>query len=290
MEKLGNQNKKGSLWYTAALLVPVVHSASVLPWPVAVAEGTAAAFLGKFSKWGTDWVLAVQKIWAGVMAGLFLQWSGYYWDDIAISRMAPLVLLALALWTTMVRGKAARIGCVLIWPLLFLLGAVLLSGVSEVELEYLRPAWQMGAAPLAAVLLIPSNFEGKAKWKLPFVAIVVSTITSGVLSPDVAVSSRSGIYEISRSLSLLGIAERFESLVAAAMTMGFYAVTTYLLEPKEQKDRPWVYALIALLVYLSGIEIGKWYILGISILAWLVLPIVQARKIIVKKGKKGIDK
>lgn len=290
MEKLGNQNKKGSLWYTAALLVPVVHSASVLPWPMAVAEGAAAAFLGKFSKWGTGWVLTLQKIWAGVMAGVFLQWSGYYWDDIAISRTAPLVLLVLALWTTMVQGKAPRVGCVLIWPLLFLLGAVLLSGISEVELEYLRPAWKMGAAPLAAVLLIPSNFEGKAKWKLPFVAIVVSVITSGVLSPDVTVSSQSGIYEISRSLSLLGIAERFESLVAAAMTMGFYAVTAYLLEPKEQKDSPWVYALIALLVYLSGIAIGKWYILGISAFVWPVLPIVQARKIIAKKGKKGIDK
>ncbi len=290
MEKFGNQSKQNNLWYTAALLMPVVHSASLLPWPVVLTESVAAVFLGRFSKWGTGWVLTLQRIWAAVIAGIFLQWSGYYWGDLSISKIAPVILLVLSLWTTAVQGKAPRIGCVLIWPLVFLLGAVLLSGTSEVKTEYLKPTWQMGAVSLAALLLIPTDSDGKTKWKLPLAVIAVSVITSGVLSPAVAVSSESGIYEISRSLSLLGVAERFESLIAAAMTMGVYAGVSYLLEPKEKKNIPWLYALIALLIYLSGIEIGKWYILGISVLTWTVFPIVQARKIIVKKGKKGIDK
>lgn len=289
MEKAGKGDKKHSLWYMAALLAPVTHAASALSWPWALAMGVAA-LLGKFTQWGSGWLLTAQKLWAAVMAGVVLGWSGYYWERMPLGRIAPLILLALALWTISVPGKAPRIGCVLIWPLVLLLGAVLLSGVREINRAYLKPDWQTPKLELLALLLVPSMHGKGGFWKLSLVSIAVSIITAGVLSPKVSASVHSGIYELSRSLSLLGVAERFESMVAAAMTLGFYSFVSYLLERREEGEPIWGYGGIAALVYLCGIHLQGWILAAGSVLFWLLLPNIVVYKKISKNGKKGIDK
>lgn len=289
MEKAGKDDKKHNLWYTAALLTPVTHAASGLSWPSTVAMG-AAALLGKYTQWGKGWLLTVQKMWAAVMVGVVLGWSGVYWDGLAFGKIAPLILLALALWTISVPGKASRIGCVLLWPLAMLLGVVLLTGLSEIDPAFLKPKWRFPSLDLLALFLVPSSRGKEAAWKLPVAAIVISIITAGVLSPEVSEAVQSGIYELSRSLSLLGVAERFESLIAAAMTMGFYSFITYLLETGEKGRNVWGYAAIAALIYLFRIPLEGWVLAVGSVLFWLILPHIVVDKKISKNGGKGIDK
>lgn len=289
MEKAGKDDKKHSLWYTAALLTPVTHAASALSWPSALAMGLAA-LLGKFTQWGSGWLLTVQKVWAAVMAGVVLGWSGYYWDGLAFGKIAPLILLALALWTISVPGKASRIGCVLLWPLVLLLSVVLITGLSEIRPAYLKPDWHFPSFHLLALLLVPPLRGKGASWKLPLAALAVSIITAGVLSPKVSASVHSGVYELSRSLSLLGVAERFESLVAAAITLGFYSFITYLLEMREEGEPVWGYGGIAALIYLCEIPLQGWILAAGSVLFWLLLPHAAVHKKISKNGKKGIDK
>lgn len=277
------------MWYIAALLAPVTHAASALSWPAALGIG-AASLLGKCSRWGYGWLLTAQKLWAAVMAGIVLRWSAYYWEGMTFARITPLVLLALALWTGTVPGKARRIGCVLIWPMVLLLGAVLLPGVSEIKPAFLKPDWKLPELTLLAILLIPSNCGRGLVCKMSLTAVVVSVITVGVLSSKVSASVNSGIYELSRSIGLLGVAERFESLVAAAMTLGFYCCVTYLLEKREESEPAWGYGGIAALVYLIGIPLPGWFLMVGSAFLWLLLPILQMNEKTLEKRRKKLDK
>lgn len=285
MEKAGREDKRHSLWYLAALLAPVTHIASGVSWPTALGMG-AAALLGTCSRWGYGWLFIAQKLWSAVVAGIVLRWSAIYWEGMMFGRAAPLVLLALALWTVSVPEKGRRIGCVLIWPLAILLGTVLLSGVSEIKPAYLKPDWRLPELTLLAFLLIPSGCGKGTVCKMSLTAVAVSVITAGVLSPKVSASVKSGIYELARSIGLLGVAERFESLAAAAMTLGFYCCVTYLLEKRGGTEPIWGYGGIAALIYLIEIPLQDWFLVAGSALLWLLLPILQSNeKILEKRGK-----
>lgn len=276
MEKTGKADKQHSLWYHAALLVPIVHSASMVSW-TSVLLMIGVGLLGRCSKWAAGWVLLVQKCWSAVVVGTFLQWSSGYWVSLPFGTVAPLMLLVLVWWTVSVQGKAPRIGCVLLWPIAILLGAVLLSGISEVRWEYLKPNWKMTDLTLLALLLIPAKSAKGTSW-LPAAGLSVSIVATGVLSVGVADAAASGIYELSRSLSLLGVAERFESLVAAAMTLGFYSASCYLLEEGNEESPVWGYVAIAALVYVLSVPIPGWVLAAGSTVAWLILPLLDRKK------------
>ncbi len=281
MEKAEHSARRHSLWATAAVIAPLAHAASLTEWLPAILMAAVALLIGKWVRLGTGWLLTVQRLWSSVIIATVMHWSSAYWPDLPIARISPLLLLALAVWTVSVPGKASRIGCVLLWPLIFLLGAVLLSGTSEINLEYLLPTGKEAEPLLFTVLLIPAlGKENKVSknLKLGVAAVVVSVITVGVLSPAVAGRSQSGIYEMSRSLSFLGMAERFESIVAAAMTMGFYGVITYLMETGRQpKEKVWAYAIPASALYLFKIQFSAWILALGSLLAWVVLPLLAKK-------------
>lgn len=290
MEKAESSYGKHSLFATAALLAPMTQAASAEGW-LGVAVMAAVGFvLGRWCRYGSGWVLAVQRVWSCVIISVLMKWSTYFWEGLPFVSAVPFILLILGIWTVAVPGKVGRIGCVLLWPLILLLGAVLLSGVTEVKLPYLKPQWHLPEPFLLAMLLLPVAGR-KGNWKVPAAAVLVSIITTGVLSPAVSERSVSGIYELSRSLSLLGMAERFESLVAAAMTMGFYLTLTSLLEvPGENLGTVWPYAAVSAVLYLIGPMENGWFLTAGSIIAWLVLPWLFSEKIFSKNGKKGIDK
>lgn len=280
MDKAENLSRKRSLFASAAVLAPMTQAASGQGWPAVVGIAVAAWLMSRWCGYGSGWVLAVQKVWCCVLVSVVMKWSTYFWTGLPFCGVVPLILLVLGAWAASVPGKAQRIGCVLLWLLLLLLGAVLLSAVSEVKLSYLRPVWEVPDLTLLAILLLPAlGRKERGNWKMPAAAVLVSIATTGVLTVGVSMASHSGIYELSRSLSLLGIAERFESLVAAAMTMGFFAGITYLLESSgENNGSVWIYAGISAALYLTGVLQNGW-ILGLgSVLVWIVLPRISCRK------------
>lgn len=294
MENPETTQKKHDLWCLAAMMAPVTQAASSSDWLAVAATGAVAVLVGGWSVPAKGWCLRLQRVFAALLVGHIMHWSTLYWQDLPFRQAVPWVLLALAVWTARVPGKGASIGCVLLWPVVFLLGAVLLSGVSEVNLEYLKPTLRLPELTLFTALLFPAfRPEGKKRGRITIAtagAVLVSVITVGVLSWGVSRSAPSGIYELSRSLPFLGIADRFESLIAAAMTMGLFISMVYLLQSEKGEEKTWVYSIIAAAWYLLAPTWSGWfYVIG-GVLIWVVLPRFADAKFISKNGRKGIDK
>ena len=137
-----------------------------------------------------------------------------------------------------------------------LYGAVTGFAAPDVATEYLRPDrnWQ-NILPAMGLFLLPTPIlmlkcraarplaaEGKCSrggqgsgrptalcgWCvfLPLIAAILTAVTAGVLSPQLAAQSENAFYDLARSVSILGVMERVEPLVSAAMTMGVFCLLT----------------------------------------------------------------
>lgn len=299
-------DKEHTLWLGAALASPIVQTASGCSW-VAVAS---VVILCLSIRYGMErvgvrgnagrWLGAVQWLWMLLVISEFMHWSEYCWPGDGTERAVPVILLALAAYSV-TKGieTAARTGRVIRWPILFLFGTVLLSGLKEVKLSNLRPRWEMHTASLITAMLIPVMGIGYGAWKgkrnTLVYALSVSAICTGVLSLSYIQRIKAPFYELGRSVTLLGVGQRFESLVAAGMTLGYYVLFSYLIgitakawEPEGRRLRSiWISAAFAAAVYISGMRMNSRLLAMGNLAIWVALPVL---KIIAKNMKKTIDK
>jgi len=288
------------------MAAPVVQAASNCSWPAAAAIcllclGICTG-LERFGVGGTPgrWIGAVQWLWMLLLISEFLHWSMLCWPNHRSYHAVPLIILALAAASSG-RGaeKASRAGGVLFWFLVVLLGMVTLSGVKQIQLENLMPEWKMQTAHLVSVMLIPciGLTLGKVehKGKLLFSTVAVSLVVTGVMGLGLIQKMEAPFYEMSRSMKLLGSSHRYESLVAAGMTLGYFVLTSYLLSVtahawdmgKRQCRSVWISAVFIGLVFVSGMRMNS-RILALGTMAiWVVLPLLKK---IVKNFKMPIDK
>ena len=135
-------------------------------------------------------------------------------------------------------GACAGTAGVLCLFLAGLYGAVTGFAVPDVSLRYLIPDrnWQ-NLIPAIGLFLLPAPIfllqcrvrrPRRPVWYvvLPLIAAVFTAVTAGVLSPELAAQSENAFYDLSRSVSILGVMERIEPLVSAAMTMGVFCLLT----------------------------------------------------------------
>ncbi|MGN1027189.1 MAG: hypothetical protein ACI4P4_12390 [Faecousia sp.] len=234
----GRVERNKTAWFLTALAVPVMQAASGCSWLTSAALGIlclgVCAGLEAMDVPETKWLSAVQWIWMTVVLSAALEWTLYCWPS--DSPVIPGTLLLLAVWTAAGgEEQSLRVGSLLRFFLIALLGAVLLSGVWDIRGENLRPNWRMDNADLVTVLLLPTAgvcLGGKgagSKLFLLALTIAVSAVVTGVLSGPFAAIQASAIYELSKSVRLLGVAERFESLAAAGMTLGYYVFVCWSL-------------------------------------------------------------
>ena len=225
----GEKNK--TVWFLTALAVPVLQAASGCSWLTSAVLGIlclgVCAGVEAMDVPETKWLSAVQWVWMTVILCTAMRWTLFCWPS--DSPVIPGTLLLLAAWTAADgEEQSLRAGNLLRFSLIALLGAVLLSGVWDMRGENLRPNWRMDNADLVTVLLLPAagvclGSKGVGtKLFLLALAIAVSAVVTGVLSGPFAAVQASAIYELSKSVRLLGVAERFESLAAAGMTLGYY--------------------------------------------------------------------
>ncbi|MGN0977532.1 MAG: hypothetical protein ACI4PH_05700 [Faecousia sp.] len=297
--------KQASAWLGAALAAPLAQTASGCSWSAVLLMGGACLLInwaiGKYPAEKSRWLTILQGIWNCIVISEILHWSAYCWPDPGSTYVVLLILLLLGAWAASRRERAARTGCVLLWPMLLLLGAVLLSGIPEVEWKHLMPVWQMPDACLITVALIPALYSGRGGktsgrllWGVAIFAVVTAMVTAGVLSLTVSGKEQAPIYELSRSLSLFGVGKRLESLIAAAMTMGYYVTVTYLLSAGGntggEKRSVWIMAAFSGLLLVGGVRIDSRLLALGTILFWVVLPAVSGLRKNFKKMKKGVDK
>ena len=220
--------KQHTLWLLAALSAPLAHF-SGSGWLMTALAATAVLSLTLLPKaWdGMPKPLAlIQHLWLGAVAGALLSGSPAYWpsdNDLAV----PLTLLALAALTD--STSAPRIGAVLALCIALLSIPIAVSGTARVEGAWMRPAVAAWPWTLTLVLLLPNlpaagDRKNRGAVYAGLLAAVLALLVQGTISAQVAASVPDPFYQTARTLGYL------EPVIAAGITLGWYAATAYLLE------------------------------------------------------------
>ena len=205
-----------------------------------------------------------------------------------------IALLSLAMWSVSKGISAtARVSCVLFWFVLLLYLVLLGAGLKDVKPQWLIPGKGDVDAFGCVLLLTPTlagihlNKKETLKPRLLLIGafcIAASVITLGVLSPQVAAIREDPFYEMTRSLSLLGQARRFEAVLSAGMTVGWFSVFTLCLTLcarwAEKYRTAWGRkgilgaAVAALAILLCEVHIGGSLLLVLCAIFWVLIPLL----------------
>lgn len=231
----------------------------------------------------------------GLITAVLAAFSGYSvqsWPE-GSHKAVALILLSLAMWSAW-KGPsaAARVGCVLFWFVLFLYLILLGAGLKEIQLKWLLPPKGDVSALSCVLFLTPavaSIHLNKGEAKVPRLLLIVglttaaAMITAGVLSPQVAMQKDNPFYEMTRSLNLLGQARRFEAVLSAAMTAGWFALLSLYLttcatlsetfRPGWGKYGALAAALLAAVATLCDLPIPEFLLLILTAVFWVLLPL-----------------
>lgn len=296
-------NRQSNLWLMAAMAAPLAKAASCCSWLAVLTMGGFTLLVGWWlARYRTEqkpWLDILQGLWASVIVSEMLYWCEDCWPSHSNGKAAALILLTLAIWSACKgRQRAARVGCMLIWPVGLLLGIILLSAVPEMRLQNLYPTWQMPDAALVTVLLLTTLYTGQGKGTSAGVcagflcfALITAAVTAGVLSPYISSTSEAGLYELSRSISFFGVSQRLESVAAAGMTIGYFGGISYLLSiPEEAANRGRMvlaYGVLAGLLFIMNIRFDSRMIAVGSILLWVIFPAICSLKNLFQKPPKA---
>lgn len=285
-------------WLSTALIPTLLQLASGAGWPAAVViAAVCSGAVYAVTKWGKSNCVPIlmwlQYLYIIVLLAQLLPNAAYSWPGDNYPAV-PLILLALAAWSANKGAQAAaRVGCVLFWLVLGVYLAVLALGTGEVKAQWLRPVqtatpWQAVTLLLisaGAVLTVGREDKWKVNLLLPAVLWnVAAVVVVGVLSPGRADMLPDPLYTTVQSLRLPGIAQRFEALLSAGMTVGWFALMTVLLsvcaglveavKPNWNRKALWGAALLAGAGVLCNLHIS-WVILAVlATVFWVVFPLL----------------
>lgn len=292
------KDKESGAWLTAAMTVPLAQAASGKAWPVVLAVLAIALPIGLWRKTANApaWLCGLQ--WLGTIAllGVFLDWTHTCWPEWGTEYTVPLVLLILAERSAeMGRDKASRAASVLRFGIYGVFVIILVSGLKEVWLPNLQPKWAMPPAELAIVCLLPLLGSQEHEHVRTGIWIASAALVCAIVG--VGVQGTGGdFYTLSRSLSYLGTAQRFESLAAAAMTLGYFSLLSFLLcrageywkdmDKGNQKTGIRIAAVTAFIVYIMNLPVNGWIVVALMLILYRLLPLW----IKIKNFKKGVDK
>lgn len=301
-------------WLLCAMFALIAQYAAPVNWLFVLLAGAGCTLLCwcnlvlcEGRSCSRKWYCAVQLPFLAVVAAKNAGWSANTWPTADAYPLVPLVLLTIALFSAWHGAeRASRVGGVVFWLVALLFAVVLAAGSRDVKLEYLAPKLNESGYTLLLVFLLPvvTSFlprEGatcytKTMWSSVVLGIVMSVLTVGTLSQGVAADESFAFYTFSKSLSLFGVAERFEALVSVALTMGQYSLLSLLLSCAGHlahaiypgKGRIGVVAsaiaAAAFMTFMQEISVD-WIGVG-ALLFWGILPLIFRNTESRKKNKK----
>lgn len=230
-----------------------------------------------------DWLKKLQCIAAALILAKLLEWTHRSWPGTGANYAVPAVLLALAAYGVQ-KGYAIRGASVLRYGVYLVLALLAIAGLKQVKPQDLAPKAQVPDLTLAAVLLLPllSRRNGNAAIPLNGIAATAASVLT---------AGSDSIYGYSRGISLGGAATHLESLAASAITIGWFAAISFVLdsvqEKSEKKKGVWISALLAYGIYLTGIDIRGEALAALELLLWGVIPLLWGLKKKLKKVEKS---
>ena len=253
------------------------------------------------------WLCVLELLWLTVLLGGVAAFSATCWTEVDTLSWIPVILLAVAALAAKNGGvRAGRTGAVLNWFVLPVLAIVFLAGTTDRDWAWVRKEMEVPDGSLITWLLLPclGIFLPQEKSKkryalcavLGVVAIVGSIIMDAVLGAEVAQSSSNNFYEFSKGVTLFGVAERFEALVACALTGGWFALFVIILSAVHHlaekifssgaKWSVWLCAMVAAGLMCMLPNRADWMAVG-CLIFWGFLPVaaqgIESRKNIEKK-------
>ena len=312
-------NRQLWMWILGAQSALLVVGAGSVSWLTVLLAGAAGLGLSccvlRISRnvvcqnrlfWILEW------LWTVVMIGLILGQTRDCWQTgEGGSLLIPVTLLLLAISAGWQGGtQPARVGSVLTWLLGIIYIVVSASGIRGIHLDRIETTVEFPNVmlalgfllPCAAVLLPGKADPGKSGYYYlgaMGLALAVSFLTMGTLSESAAQNENNAFYEAVRGLSLFGTAERFESFLSAAMTIGWYSalslMTVILGEASQHISGKRGCGIVtgsitALILFILDVPWGMGIITGGTVAAWCILPMLASVKKKVKKQEKTLDK
>ena len=292
------------VWIMAAVSAPLAIYGGKASWTWSLAIGLICILLCiavlKLENIKYGKILgAIQIILLGVVSGVLLSDLSLCWETDNV--IMPIVLITLAVISAV--GGAERNGrvcCVLAWILALLYIVSLAAGAKDIQIKWLYPAEQReGLLPLIflipAVAVILPREQGSGLWILlvvPLFAAIIGIWCAGTLSTKVTQTVQIPFFEYSKSLSVFGVAERFEALISVAMTAGLFCMLSLLLSSAQQMVRngALVSGVLSVIVVWINVRINPWILDIFALFLWIVIPLLKCEKINRKKMKKVLDK
>lgn len=289
-------------WLFSAMSAPVAIIAGGCSWQEVLVIGGLCTLACWFvlncvkNVTGNRWLCVVQILWSVAVLGTMSRWTDQAWPTGESYPAVPIILLLLAAAASNTGAeKSARIGGVLFWVIALIYGGVILAGSEDlrIEIHTVREKVDMRLIPvfLVSALAVYLPVSEKRGSHLGMTGILVMGIAfavcvTGGLSSEVQGIEENPFYEWIRSLSLAGTAQRFESVVSAGLTMGWFLLYSYLLSAVGHlsevvwtgngRKAVWICAgLVCASTFLK-----RWipitYVAGGCVLLWIALPMLMS--------------
>ena len=238
------------------------------------------------------WLCILELVWLAVFLGAVAKNSATCWAEANAFPAIPIILLLLAAYASKQGSiSSARTGATLLWLVIPILGIVFIAGTADMNLNWIRNEIQVPDGTLVGVLLIPflhlfltGDVYKKMRW--PVLAIGAVTVAGSVLLGTVigaanAAEAQNGFYELSKSVNLFGVAERFEALIACVLTVSWFTLFTMILSaafrlseriiPFAAKWSVWIVAAWSAVIMCILPSQNGWVAIG-ALIFWVFLP------------------
>ena len=280
------------VWTVSAMSAPLAIYAGKTSWEWILTVGivcTAAVMLVfRFGSAEYGKVLQImQLIILAMVAGTFSKEAAACWGEESVSM--PLVLLALAALSA---GKsaqgAARVCCCVAWIGVIIYALLLVVGVKNIQWSRVLEIGYFNEMiiiiylfPVVWLLLPAQKLRGAGlPWTILF-GLIISVLCFGTLSAKGVEAVGIPFYQYSKSLTMLGIAERFEAAASVALTLGVFCALSLLLCAAEEMIKHG--AVIAAVIAALNVRINSRIMVISVVFAWIILPLLRAAKKVEKR-------
>lgn len=285
-------------WLLAATVGPIMSIIGRNGWLTVLVAAVVCAVLCFCVLSGKQvelpcWLCMLELGWLTVFLAGIARIGGACWDVADTFPVIPIVLLLLAaLASQNGAAHAARSGATLVWLILPVLGVVALAGMADVDLSWVCRDLEMPDGMLISLLLIPClgiflprDSSKRVRWITPIlglIAVTGSVLMDATVGQEVAINTANSFYEFSKGVSLFGVAERFEAVVACVLTAGWFSLCVLVLSAvyhlTEKIFRPgakwsvWLIAIISAGLMCILPNTDQWMAIG-TLIFWGFLPV-----------------